>query len=88
MKETELRRVYLLKDQSGLHTQKIVFHIEGSADGTSPIEVLNTLIEKIYGDQFVEFSCEMATAIEFLKAARRIITKNSVKIKANEHKEY
>lgn len=88
MKELEVGKVYLLKDRSGSHTQKIVFQTPDSPEGTTPIEVLNTLIEKIYGDQFINFSCEMATATEFLKAARRIITKNSVKIKAHEHKTY
>jgi hypothetical protein len=88
MRELELRKVYLLKDQDGQHIQKVVFSTEESPEGTCPLEVLNALIEKIYGDQFASFSCEKATAVEFLKSARRILTKNSVKIKGNEYKKY
>jgi hypothetical protein len=84
MRETVLGVKYELKNVSGSHDQAIVFSTEDQ-DGTVPIEVLNALVEKLYADQFHNFSCETATAIEFLKAARRIIVKQSVKFK-DEHR--
>ena len=75
MQEVELGKIYELKDIDGQHKQRITFSQKDSP-GTTPIEVLNTVIEKLYADQFTNFSCEVATAIEFLKAGRRIIMKN------------
>lgn len=84
MKELELGKRYALKDSNQEHTQTVVFSTSEDSTGTSTSEVLNVLIEKLYADQFRQFSCERATAIEFLKAARRILTKNSLKNRSNE----
>ncbi len=75
MKEIELGKTYQLKESNGDYKQKIIFQHQDST-GTTPIEVLNTVIEKLYADQFASFSCELATAIEFLKAGRRVMMRN------------
>ncbi len=75
MKEIELGKTYQLKNADGIYDQKITFQ-QKNCPGTTPIEVLNTLIEKLYADQFTSFSCELATAIEFFKAGRRVMMRN------------
>ena len=88
MREIELGRVYELRDNEGNYSQKITFSSEENPQGTNPAEVLNAVIEKLYSNQFRNFSCETATCIEFLKAGRRSLAKQSVKIKSDERKEH
>lgn len=87
MREIELGRVYELRDKEGNYSQKIVFATDQNPEGTNPAEVLNVVIEKLYSNQFHNFSCETATCIEFLKAGRRSLAKQSVKSKFDERKD-
>ncbi len=74
MREVKPGIIYELANIDGSYSQKIVFASK-DAPGTTPEEVLNVLIEKLYQQQAEIFICEISTGIEMLKSCRRILAK-------------